>query len=97
MKLLDLAGELPIVMMTEIDMLMCVSGKAESVVPDSQRQLKGVMRVGLLAKGLLLHGNLDLQLVVLCQERPTLSLLKSIYEILPDKLTVSDVMVYIRF
>ena len=28
--------------------------------------LKGVMRVGSLAKGLLLHGSLDVELVVLC-------------------------------
>ena len=28
--------------------------------------LKGVMRVGCLAKGLLLHGSLDVELVVLC-------------------------------
>lgn len=29
--------------------------------------LKGVMRVGVLAKGLLLHERLDVELVVLCQ------------------------------
>ena len=31
--------------------------------------LKGVMRVGCLAKGLLLHGSLDVELVVLCNGR----------------------------
>ena len=32
----------------------------------AERVLKGVMRVGVLAKGLLLKGNLNLELVVLC-------------------------------
>ncbi|VVC98763.1 unnamed protein product [Leptidea sinapis] len=40
------------------------------------RALKGVMRVGLLAKGLLLRGDRDVRLVVLCHDRPTVTLLK---------------------
>jgi zinc finger RNA-binding protein len=58
-------------------------------VPELQRQLKGVMRVGSLAKGLLLHGDLDLQLVVLCQNKPTTTLLHLLYEILPKQFDVS--------
>ena len=53
------------------------------------RELKGVMRVGLLAKGLLLHGDLELQLVVLCQNRPTKSLLLFLAEMLPAELAVN--------
>ena len=53
------------------------------------RELKGVMRVGLLAKGLLLHGDLELQLVVLCHNRPTKSLLLFLAEKLPAELAVN--------
>lgn len=34
--------------------------------PDSNRKLKGIMRVGALAKGLLLKGQLNVELVVIC-------------------------------
>ncbi|XP_055635315.1 zinc finger RNA-binding protein isoform X2 [Toxorhynchites rutilus septentrionalis] len=50
------------------------------------RLLKGVMRVGLLAKGLLLHGDNTVQLVVLCAEKPTTSLLKRVITELPIQL-----------
>lgn len=36
------------------------------------------MRVGLVAKGLLLKGDLDLELVLLCKEKPTTALLKKV-------------------
>ena len=62
---------------------------------EGMRELKGVMRVGLLAKGLLLHGDLELQLVVLCQNRPTRSLLLFLAEKLPEELAV-NVTVLIR-
>ncbi|XP_056143321.1 interleukin enhancer-binding factor 3 homolog isoform X2 [Lampris incognitus] len=44
------------------------------------RSLRGVMRVGLVAKGLLLKGDLDLELLLLCKEKPTISLLKKVSE-----------------
>ncbi|XP_053320801.1 LOW QUALITY PROTEIN: interleukin enhancer-binding factor 3 [Spea bombifrons] len=44
------------------------------------RTLRGVMRVGLVAKGLLLKGDLDLELVLLCKDKPTISLLKKVAE-----------------
>lgn len=44
------------------------------------------MRVGLLCKGLLLRGNLNLHLVVLCGEKPTRMLVRSIAELLPAQL-----------
>ncbi|XP_034480375.1 zinc finger RNA-binding protein [Drosophila innubila] len=50
------------------------------------RILKGVMRVGYLAKGLLLHGDTAVELVVLCAEKPTTSLLQRVANLLPDKL-----------
>ncbi|CAK1541976.1 unnamed protein product [Leptosia nina] len=50
------------------------------------RALKGVMRVGLLAKGLLLRGDKDVRLVVLCHDRPTITLLKRVAADLPQHL-----------
>ncbi len=52
------------------------------------RALKGVMRVGLLAKGLLLKGDTDVQLIVLCAQKPTKSLLARVYKILLEKIDV---------
>ncbi|XP_066274230.1 zinc finger RNA-binding protein-like isoform X11 [Branchiostoma lanceolatum] len=51
-----------------------------------QRALKGVMRVGVLAKGLLLHGDLNVQLVVLCAEKPTRTLLERVFDNFPKQL-----------
>ncbi|XP_055918176.1 zinc finger RNA-binding protein-like [Eupeodes corollae] len=42
------------------------------------RVLQGVMRVGALAKGLLLQGDNSVQLVVLCAEKPKLALLERV-------------------
>ncbi|XP_010774596.1 interleukin enhancer-binding factor 3 homolog [Notothenia coriiceps] len=52
------------------------------------RSLRGVMRVGLVAKGLLLKGDLDLELVLLCKEKPTIMLLKKVSENLLAQLKV---------
>lgn len=46
------------------------------------------MRVGLVAKGLLLKGDLDLELVLLCRDKPTGSLLKNVSENLVTQLKV---------
>lgn len=53
---------------------------------DANRILKGVMRVGHLAKGLLLRGDNTVELVVLCAEKPTLTLLRKVVELLPSAL-----------
>ena len=47
------------------------------------------MRVGLLAKGLMLKGDTDVQLVVLCDQKPTKSLLERVHRILVQKIDVS--------
>ncbi|XP_061907015.1 zinc finger RNA-binding protein isoform X1 [Entelurus aequoreus] len=54
----------------------------------NDRSLKGVMRVGVLAKGLLLRGDKNVNLVLLCSEKPTKNLLSRIVELLPKQLTV---------
>ncbi|XP_031735617.1 zinc finger RNA-binding protein isoform X2 [Anarrhichthys ocellatus] len=61
----------------------------EEKEPSKDRPLKGVMRVGVLAKGLLLHGDKNVNLVLLCSEKPTNSLLARIVEHLPKQLTVA--------
>lgn len=50
--------------------------------------LHGVMRVGLVAKGLLLKGDSNLELVLLCSAKPTVSLLKGVAEKLTAQLEV---------
>ncbi|XP_034833323.1 zinc finger RNA-binding protein isoform X6 [Maniola hyperantus] len=62
------------------------SGSAASITGPGVRALKGVMRVGLLAKGLLLRGDRDVRLVVLCHDRPTVTLLKRVAADLPHHL-----------
>lgn len=57
------------------------------------RALKGVMRVGVLAKGLLLRGDKTVNLVLLCSEKPTKSLLARIVEHLPKQLTVLSLQI----
>uniref|UniRef100_A0A8C9TKC3 Interleukin enhancer binding factor 3b n=1 Tax=Scleropages formosus TaxID=113540 RepID=A0A8C9TKC3_SCLFO len=58
-----------------------VASKADSGTEgQATRSLRGVMRVGLVAKGLLLKGDLDLELVLLCKDKPTISLLKKVAE-----------------
>lgn len=47
------------------------------------------MRVGILAKGLLLKGDTNVQLVVLCGDKPTRSLLDRVADNLPNQLSVS--------
>lgn len=47
------------------------------------------MRVGVLAKGLVLTGDLGVQLVVMCAEKPTRTLLEKVMENLPKQLAVS--------
>ncbi|KAM4607837.1 zinc finger RNA-binding protein isoform 1-T1 [Polymixia lowei] len=61
--------------------------KEKKEVP-KDRALKGVMRVGVLAKGLLLRGDKNVNLVLLCSEKPTKSLLTRIVEHLPKQLTM---------
>ncbi|XP_011504496.1 PREDICTED: zinc finger RNA-binding protein isoform X3 [Ceratosolen solmsi marchali] len=53
---------------------------------EDSRILRGVMRVGNLAKGLLLSGDNHVCLVVLCAEKPTRTLLNKVAEILPVQL-----------
>uniref|UniRef100_A0A7N6F877 Zinc finger RNA-binding protein n=1 Tax=Anabas testudineus TaxID=64144 RepID=A0A7N6F877_ANATE len=62
----------------------------EKGTENSARLLKGVMRVGILAKGLLLRGDRNVELILLTAKKPTISLLKSIAKQLPKELTFSE-------
>ncbi|XP_057688428.1 zinc finger RNA-binding protein isoform X2 [Corythoichthys intestinalis] len=55
---------------------------------DIDRALRGVMRVGVLAKGLLLRGDKNVNLVLHCSEKPTKTLLTRIVELLPKQLAI---------
>lgn len=55
------------------------------------------MRVGVLAKGLLLRGDKNVNLVLLCSEKPTKSLLTCIVEHLPKQLTVLSLQISPQF
>lgn len=46
------------------------------------------MRVGLLAKGLLLRGDRTVRLILLCSQKPTHALLRRVAEQLPLQLSV---------
>lgn len=50
------------------------------------------MRVGLVAKGLLLKGDLDLELVLLCKEKPTSCLLNKVSDNLDVQLQVRTLL-----
>uniref|UniRef100_UPI00358EF150 interleukin enhancer-binding factor 3-like isoform X2 n=1 Tax=Myxine glutinosa TaxID=7769 RepID=UPI00358EF150 len=61
----------------------------KSAEGSSSWQLWSVMRAGVVAKGLLIHGDTHLDLVLICKDRPTRSLLVSISLALPQHLKVA--------
>ncbi|XP_074495603.1 spermatid perinuclear RNA-binding protein-like isoform X2 [Sebastes fasciatus] len=60
-----------------------VEEDAAETKPDSTPALCGVTRVGLVAKGLLIKGDMDLELVLMCKEKPTKLLLYTVSANLP--------------
>lgn len=52
--------------------------------------LCGVMRIGLVAKGLLIKGDMDLELVLMCREKPTKTLLYTVSANLPLQIQVTS-------
>lgn len=55
----------------------------------SLRELTGVLRVGIIAKCLILSGDDTIELVMLCSKKPTLTLLTKVVSLLPEQLKVS--------
>ncbi|CAJ1069740.1 spermatid perinuclear RNA-binding protein-like isoform X3 [Xyrichtys novacula] len=56
---------------------------ATETKPDGSALLSGVTRVGLVSKGLLIRGDMDLELVLMCRDKPTKLLLYTISANLP--------------
>ncbi|XP_063745543.1 spermatid perinuclear RNA-binding protein isoform X2 [Eleginops maclovinus] len=54
--------------------------------PSSSAVLCGVMRIGLVAKGLLIKGDMDLELVLMCRDKPTQTLLDTVCQNLPTQI-----------
>ncbi|XP_044029931.1 spermatid perinuclear RNA-binding protein isoform X2 [Siniperca chuatsi] len=54
--------------------------------PSSGGVLCGVMRIGLVAKGLLIKGDMDLELVLICRDKPTQTLLDTVCHNLPTQI-----------
>lgn len=61
---------------------------SETPATSDGRVLRSVVRVGPLAKGLILHDDLNVQLVVLCVEKPTRTLLDTVADRLTKQLQV---------
>ncbi|XP_074543093.1 interleukin enhancer-binding factor 3-like isoform X2 [Halichoeres trimaculatus] len=79
----------------QIDSLKEGNTEMESATSNSQKSvLCGVMRVGLVAKGLLLKGDNDLELVLLCSNKPTCTLLKQVAEELTAQLETISAETY---
>uniref|UniRef100_A0A8C7H9N8 Spermatid perinuclear RNA-binding protein n=1 Tax=Oncorhynchus kisutch TaxID=8019 RepID=A0A8C7H9N8_ONCKI len=68
------------------------TGSRSTTKPQNASILCGVMRVGLVAKGLLVKGDMDLELVLMCRDKPTKLLLYTVSTNLPVQLqgTISD-------
>jgi zinc finger RNA-binding protein len=62
------------------------SDVSAAAVGSDNRVLRTVLRVGPLAKGLILHEDLHVQLVVLCSEKPTRTLLDTVVDRLTKQL-----------
>uniref|UniRef100_A0A3Q2YJ81 Spermatid perinuclear RNA-binding protein n=1 Tax=Hippocampus comes TaxID=109280 RepID=A0A3Q2YJ81_HIPCM len=61
-------------------------GKDDEKEASGGRVLCGVMRIGLVAKGLLIKGDMDLELVLMCRDKPTQILLDSVCNNLPGQI-----------
>uniref|UniRef100_A0A8C4Z3T7 Spermatid perinuclear RNA-binding protein n=1 Tax=Gadus morhua TaxID=8049 RepID=A0A8C4Z3T7_GADMO len=59
--------------------------------PGGGGSLCGVLRIGLVAKGLLIKDDMDLELVLMCKDKPTETLLDTVCQNLPTQIqTLSD-------
>uniref|UniRef100_A0A8C1LJU8 Spermatid perinuclear RNA-binding protein n=1 Tax=Cyprinus carpio TaxID=7962 RepID=A0A8C1LJU8_CYPCA len=70
-----------------IHILCCLSEDSScSSTPSEGRVLCGVIRIGLVAKGLLIKDDMDLELVLMCREKPTETLLCTVCDNLPQQI-----------
>uniref|UniRef100_A0AAR2LNZ4 Spermatid perinuclear RNA-binding protein n=1 Tax=Pygocentrus nattereri TaxID=42514 RepID=A0AAR2LNZ4_PYGNA len=61
-------------------------GSSSSSSADGGKVLCGVVRIGLVAKGLLIKDDMDLELVLMCREKPTQTLLSTVCDNLPQQI-----------
>lgn len=74
-----------------LDVRLSDAGRPPSALrSDGTSVLCGVTRVGLVAKGLLIKGDMDLELVLMCREKPTKLLLYTISANLPLQIQVTS-------
>ncbi|GAA6220304.1 interleukin enhancer-binding factor 3-like [Lates japonicus] len=78
----------------QMDTLKDDQENTEAKSESQERVLRGVMRVGLVSKGLLLKGDKDLELVLLCSNKPTVTLLEQVAEKLTAQLETIAVGAY---
>ena len=64
------------------------SRKKIGELSSESRLLRSVVRVGALAKGLILHDDLNVHLIVVCSEKPTRTLLDTVADRLTKQLQV---------
>ncbi|KAM8871652.1 spermatid perinuclear RNA-binding protein isoform 1-T3 [Synchiropus picturatus] len=60
--------------------------ESNDISRESSGVLCGVMRIGLVAKGLLIRGDMDLDLVLMCRDKPTQTLLDTVCHHLPTQI-----------
>ncbi|XP_053501068.1 spermatid perinuclear RNA-binding protein isoform X2 [Ictalurus furcatus] len=65
-------------------------GSSSSSSGGDGRVLCGVMRIGLVAKGLLIKDDMDLELVLMCREKPTHTLLRTVCDNLPLQIELTE-------
>jgi len=71
------------------DKEMAVHAAAGSKSKPPERLLKAVLRIGDLAKGLLVRNKLNVDLALMCNEKPTLHMLKRVADQLPKQLKLA--------
>ncbi|MEQ2167318.1 hypothetical protein GOODEAATRI_002918 [Goodea atripinnis] len=92
MTMLDICGRLHVYGHLDINLKLSLEIFLSCAVflvsaENPTRLLKGVMRVGILAKGLLLRGDRNVELILLTAKKPTVSLLRNITKQLPKELS----------
>ncbi|XP_046716585.1 spermatid perinuclear RNA-binding protein isoform X2 [Silurus meridionalis] len=65
-------------------------GSSSSSTGGDGRVLCGVMRIGLVAKGLIIKDDMDLELVLMCREKPTHTLLSTVCDNLPLQIELTE-------
>nr|CAB3267939.1 ZF(C2H2)-54 zinc finger protein [Phallusia mammillata] len=74
----------------EQEMKVFTASNLNGKKPQPERLLKAVLRIGALAKGLLLRGNLSVELVLMCNQKPSNTLLNRVADHMPKHLGIGS-------